>query len=42
MTKKKYKAHDKDNKAKAGDKVKITECRPFSKDKRFRVFEVLK
>jgi small subunit ribosomal protein S17 len=42
MTKKKYKAHDKDNTAKAGDKVKITECRPFSKDKRFRVFEVLK
>lgn len=42
MTKKKYKAHDKDNKVQIGDKVKIVECRPFSKDKQFRVYEVLK
>lgn len=42
ITKKKYKAHDKDNKTKVGDKVKIIGCRPFSKDKRFRIYEVLK
>ena len=40
--KKKYKVHDKDNKAKTGDRVKIIECRPFSKDKRFRLLEILK
>lgn len=34
---KKYKAHDKDNKCKIGDKVVIEECRPMSKDKRFEV-----
>ncbi len=42
MTSKKYKVHDKDNKVKVGDRAKITECRPFSKDKRFRILEVLK
>ncbi len=41
MTKKKYKVHDKNNELKEGMRVKITECRPFSKDKRFRVYEVL-
>ncbi len=34
---KKYKAHDSDNKYKIGDKVKIEECRPISKDKSFKV-----
>ena len=34
---KKYKAHDEENKFKTGDKVKIAETRPISKDKRFRV-----
>ena len=34
---KKYKAHDEDNKYKVGDKVEITETRPISKDKRFKV-----
>jgi small subunit ribosomal protein S17 len=34
---KKYKAHDKDNKYKIGDKVEIIETRPISKDKRFKV-----
>ena len=34
---KKYKAHDEENKYKIGDKVEITETRPISKDKRFRV-----
>ncbi len=36
-----YKAHDEENKAKIGDKVRITETRPLSKDKRWRVMEIL-
>lgn len=39
---KKYKAHDELNAAKAGDEVKITETRPISKDKRWRLVEVIK
>lgn len=42
VLRKKYKVHDKDNKAKAGDKVKITECRPCSKDKNFKLLEIAK
>ncbi len=34
---KKFKAHDAGNTKKIGDKVSIEECRPISKDKRFRV-----
>ena len=34
---KKYKAHDEENTYKIGDKVEITETRPISKDKRFKV-----
>jgi small subunit ribosomal protein S17 len=34
---KKYKAHDEDNTYKVGDKVSITEVKPISKDKRFKV-----
>lgn len=34
---KKYKAHNEDNTAKAGDTVSIREGRPLSKDKRFSV-----
>ncbi|MCX6751449.1 MAG: 30S ribosomal protein S17 [Candidatus Nomurabacteria bacterium] len=34
---KKYKVHDEENKYKTGDKVEITETRPISKDKRFKV-----
>jgi len=34
---KKYKAHDKDNKYKVGDKVDIVETRPISRDKHFKV-----
>jgi len=34
---KKYKAHDEENKYKTGDKVKIAESKPISKDKRFKV-----
>ncbi|KGA98307.1 30S ribosomal protein S17 [Alkalihalobacillus alcalophilus ATCC 27647 = CGMCC 1.3604] len=38
---KKFKAHDEDNKAKIGDIVKIMETRPLSKDKRFRLIEIV-
>ena len=38
---KKYKAHDEHNDAKMGDRVRIRECRPISKEKKFFVEEVL-
>lgn len=34
---KNYKVHDEKNQYKAGDKVSFVECRPLSKDKRWRV-----
>jgi len=37
----KYKAHDEENKCKRGDKVRIVETRPLSKDKRWRVVEIV-
>lgn len=37
----KYKAHDEENTCKTGDRVKIMETRPLSKDKRWRVVEVI-
>ena len=40
--KKKYNAHDENNKYKAGDKVTIIESKPFSKNKKFQVMENLK
>ena len=36
-SKKKYSAHDEENKFKIGDKVSIIECRPYSKNKKFEV-----
>ncbi len=36
-SKKKYSAHDENNKYKKGDKVLIEECKPFSKNKKFQV-----
>ena len=39
---KKFKVHDEEKKAKIGDRVKIVETRPISKDKRWRLVEVLK
>ncbi len=36
---KKYNAHDKNNKFKTGDKVSIIESKPFSKNKKFQVME---
>ena len=36
-SKKKYNVHDEKNKFKNGDKVKIIECKPYSKTKKFEV-----
>jgi len=38
----KFKAHDEGGIAKLGDTVRIEETRPLSKDKRFRIVEVIK
>ena len=37
----KLKAHDENNECQIGDKVKVMETRPLSKDKRWRVVEIL-
>ncbi len=37
----KYKAHDEENTCGIGDKVLIMETRPMSKDKRWRVVEII-
>ena len=37
----KVKAHDEQNDAKVGDTVRIMETRPLSKDKRWRVVEIV-
>lgn len=37
----KLKAHDEANECKIGDTVKVMETRPLSKDKRWRVVEVM-
>ena len=38
---KKLKAHDEQNEAKMGDTVRIMETRPLSKDKRWRLVEII-
>ncbi len=38
----KFKVHDEKNIANIGDLVLIEECRPLSKDKRFRLREIIK
>lgn len=38
---KKLKAHDEENSAKTGDLVRIAETRPLSKDKRWRLVEIV-
>ena len=38
----KFKAHDEKNSTKIGDVVRIQETRPLSKEKRFRIIEVIK
>ena len=37
----KFKAHDEKNECGIGDKVKIMETRPLSKDKRWRLVEIV-
>ena len=37
----KLKAHDEENACQIGDKVKVMETRPLSKDKRWRLVEIL-
>jgi small subunit ribosomal protein S17 len=38
---KKVKAHDETNEAKIGDTVRVIECRPLSRDKRWRLAEIV-
>ena len=38
---KQYKAHDAKNECRIGDTVRIMECRPLSKEKRFRVVQIM-
>ena len=38
---KRYKVHDENNECKIGDTVKIVETRPLSKEKRWRVAEII-
>ena len=37
----KLKAHDEENKCQIGDKVKVMETRPLSRDKRWRLVEIV-
>ena len=37
----KYKAHDEKNECKVGDMVRVIETRPISKDKRWKVLEIV-
>lgn len=37
----KLKAHDEENQCQIGDKVKVMETRPLSKDKRWRLVEIV-
>ncbi len=37
----KLKAHDEENSAKRGDRVRVMETRPLSKDKRWRLVEII-
>lgn len=39
---KKYKVHDEQNQCKVGDIIQILECRPLSKEKRWRLAEIVK
>ena len=38
----KLKAHDENNDCNVGDTVRVMECRPLSKDKRWRLVEIVK
>lgn len=39
---KRYMAHDQENTCRIGDVVRITECRPISRKKRWRLLEVIR
>ena len=41
-TAKRYKAHDERNECREGDTVRIVESRPLSKEKRWRVIEIMR
>ena len=41
LRRKKYMAHDEKNDANIGDKVRIMETRPLSKNKRWRIVEII-
>lgn len=36
---KKYKVHDEKNKYKIGDKISFIDCKPISKDKKFKIYK---
>ncbi len=38
----KFKAHDEENRCKTGDKISIIEARPLSRDKRWKVLDIVK
>lgn len=38
---KRYKAHDEENRCQVGDRVRIEETRPLSKDKHWRVVDIM-
>jgi len=38
---KRFKAHDEHNEAQVGDRVRMVETRPLSKDKRWRIAEII-
>ena len=38
---KKFKAHDENNECKIGDRVRVMETRPLSKEKRWRLVEII-
>jgi small subunit ribosomal protein S17 len=38
----KFKAHDEENRCKIGDRVSIIESRPLSRDKRWKVLNIIK
>ncbi|TXJ35832.1 30S ribosomal protein S17 [Brachyspira aalborgi] len=39
---KRYKVHDEKNECAEGDLIRVIECRPISKDKKFRLIKILK
>ena len=41
VTSKRFKAHDENNECQVGDTVKIVETRPLSKDKHWRLVEII-